>query len=146
MLLLQGFSVFVWNSITAEQSKLEKDIAFLRQLIDDRISKLDAEFIRRQEAQIFNVQLKSLSDKVDLDEAAARRMRDTYLRVDNYTGQHAQVTLEIGRVAARLEEVRKEFGAAYTLGDRIKEFQDQLKRLQDQINTHKVEPATNGKP
>ncbi len=143
--LIQAFWILAYGSISAELTRLQKEI-------DKQYHRAEEVYTKKENTEQYRqriaVEIKALQNDVDKhvisvkDESKrmveqVRRLRDDSVSRDSYAGRHEAIIDDVKRANVRIDELRRDFGASYTLSDKIKELQDQIKLLQAQGYTSK---------
>lgn len=124
--VIQGFWAVAWGSVNSELTRLQKEI-------DRTNAYIGSEFLRIGSAEEY---------RKHADDESKHLSQDVLMIRDNLRRLRAEVPSRealanlndaVKRTNDRVDELRKDFGASYTLSDKIKEFQDQLKALQTQV-------------
>jgi len=127
--LINAFWIVVWGTVNSETSRLQREIDRLYTRSEETYTKKEN---TEQYRQRNGVEIKNLQLGIDQAVAQTRRLRDDTITRDAYNGRHEALQDDVKRLNSRLDEIRKDFGGAYTLSDKIKELQDQIKLLQTQ--------------
>lgn len=133
--LVQAFWILAWGSMTAEMGRLQREIDKHGKFAEETYTKKEN---TEQYRQRVSVEIKNLQADSNRMLEQTRRLRDDVVSKDTYNGRHDAVLDDIKRMSTRIDEQRRDFGGAYTLSDKIKELQDQLKALQ--LRTYNAKP------
>lgn len=144
--LLQAFWSNVWSNVNTELARVQAQLDQLAKKNELHAADLNQLFVPRPETDEYHRRvddkIRALNDKIGIEDAATRRARDQvrqiYLSKETFDSNHQFITREMERLNSRIDEMRRDFGSSYTLGDKIKEIQDQLKLLQEQIAQNRV--------
>lgn len=125
--LVNAFWVVVWGTITTETSRLQREIDRLYTRAEEVYTKKEN---TEQYRQRISIEIKNNQLLIENLVTQLRRVRDDVITKDSYQGRHDAIIEDIKRSNIRIDELRRDFGASYTLSDKIKELQEQIKLLQ----------------
>lgn len=119
-------------------------MARLQQEINRHAKQSDESYTKKENTEQYRQRVTAEIAAIRGEEARTleqiRRLRVDVLTKESYQGRHEAFVEDIKRVSTRIDELRRDFGGAYTLSDKIKELQEQLKLLQMQTRPTAVRP------
>lgn len=138
--LVNAFWIVVWGAVNAETGRLQKEIDKYYYRAEEIYTKRENTEQYRQRVAVEIANLKTEHERLIQQ---VRRMRDDVISRDAYNGRHDALIEDVKRSNIRIDELRKDFGSSYTLSDKIKELQEQIKLLQVQgyNRKEKAEPS-----